>query len=137
MRRVCAQQEPPEQLARWLVEGYWYLSDFVPGQISHPDFPRLEPAEYYQSAVKRLWDLQNPDFATRPSGERCPSAALFDSQSSKVGRGVGGLAIPLFGFCVLALLSKQVPEADHRPRLPSAGGLAKPAFGFCVVALLV
>ena len=54
---------------------------------------------------KRLWDLQNPDFATRPSGERCPSAALFGSQSSKVGPGVGGLAVPLFGFCVLALLS--------------------------------
>jgi hypothetical protein len=105
MRRVCAQQEPREQLARWLVEGYWYLSDFVLGHISHPDFPRLEPAEYYQSAVTRLWDLHNPDFATRPRGERCPSAALFGSQSSKVGRGVGGLAVPLFGFCVLALLS--------------------------------
>jgi hypothetical protein len=30
MRRVCAQQEPRQQLDRWLVEGYWYLSDFVP-----------------------------------------------------------------------------------------------------------
>jgi hypothetical protein len=59
MRRVCAQQEPREQLARWLVEGYWYMSVFVPGHISHPDFPRAEPAGYYQSAVKRLQDLQN------------------------------------------------------------------------------
>lgn len=59
MRRVCAQQEPHEQLDRWLVEGYWYLSDFVPDHISHPDFPRDEPAEYYQAAVRRLWDLQN------------------------------------------------------------------------------
>lgn len=58
MRRVCAQQEPQGQLDRWLVWGYWYLSDFVPGHISHPAFPRPEPAEYYQSAVKRLWDLQ-------------------------------------------------------------------------------
>jgi len=40
MRRVCAQQEPRQQLDRWLVEGYWYLSDFVPGHTSHPDFPR-------------------------------------------------------------------------------------------------
>jgi hypothetical protein len=59
MRRVCAEQEPHEQLARWLVEGYWYLSDFVPGHTRHPDFPRPEPADYYQSAVKRLWDLHN------------------------------------------------------------------------------
>ena len=59
MRRVCAQQEPREQLDRWLVDGYWYLSDFVPGHISHSDFPRDEPAEYYQAAVRRLWDLQH------------------------------------------------------------------------------
>jgi hypothetical protein len=59
MRRVCAQQESREQLDRWLAEGYWYMSDFVAGHISHPDFPRPEPAEYYQSAVRRLWDLQN------------------------------------------------------------------------------
>ena len=39
MRRTCAQQEPREQLDRWLAEGYWYLSVFVPGHISHQDFP--------------------------------------------------------------------------------------------------
>ena len=59
MRRVCAQQQSREQLDRWLAEGYWYLSDFVPGHVSHPDFPRDEPAEYYKAAVRRLWDLQN------------------------------------------------------------------------------
>lgn len=59
MRRVCAQQEPWQQLDRWLVEGYWYLSDFVPGHTSHPDFPRPEPDPYYKAAVRRLWDLQN------------------------------------------------------------------------------
>ena len=59
MRRVCAQQENRQQLDRWLVEGYWYMSDFVAGHTSHPDFPRPEPAEYYQAAVRRLWDLQN------------------------------------------------------------------------------
>jgi len=66
MRRVCVQQEPREQLDRWLVDGYWYLSDFVPGHISHPDFPRDEPAEYYQAAVRRLWDLQNWFVTGRP-----------------------------------------------------------------------
>ena len=59
MRRTCAQQEPREQLDRWLAEGYWYLSVFVPGHISHQDFPRPEAAEYYEAAVKRLQDLQN------------------------------------------------------------------------------
>jgi hypothetical protein len=59
MRRVCALEQSREQLDRWLAEGYWYLSDFVPSHTSHPDFPRPEPAEYYQAAVRRLWDLQN------------------------------------------------------------------------------
>jgi hypothetical protein len=59
MRRVCAQQEPRHQLDRWLVEGYWYLSDFVPGHTGHPDFPRPEPARYYTAAIRRLRDLQN------------------------------------------------------------------------------
>jgi hypothetical protein len=58
MRRVCAQQESQQQLGRWLVEGYWYLSDNVPAHTSHPGFPRPEPAEYYQAVIKRLWDLQ-------------------------------------------------------------------------------
>lgn len=58
MRWVCAAYESRSQLDRWLVEGYWYFSDFVPGMTSHPDFPKPEPAEYYQAAVKRLWDLQ-------------------------------------------------------------------------------
>ena len=58
MRRVCAQQEPREQLDRWLAEGYWYLSDFVPA-ISATQISPDEPAEYYQSAVRRLWDLQH------------------------------------------------------------------------------
>jgi len=58
MRRVCAQQESREQLDRWLVEGYWYMSNYVPGWTSHPMFPRPAPAEYYKAAVRRLRDLQ-------------------------------------------------------------------------------
>jgi hypothetical protein len=59
MRRVCAQQETRDQLDRWLVEGYWYLADFVPAHTSHPNFPRPEPPEYYEAALQRLWDLQS------------------------------------------------------------------------------
>lgn len=59
MRRTCAQQESQERLDRWLVEGYWYLSIFVPGHTSHPNFPRPEPIEYYDAAVQRLRDLQD------------------------------------------------------------------------------
>jgi hypothetical protein len=58
MRRVCARLEQQDHLDRWLAEGYWYLSDFVPGHISHPNFPRPEPAGYYAAATQRLWDLQ-------------------------------------------------------------------------------
>jgi hypothetical protein len=58
MRRVCAGQASRQQLDRWLVEGYWYLSDNVPAHASHPSFPRPEPPEYYEAALKRLWDLQ-------------------------------------------------------------------------------
>lgn len=58
MRRVCAQMESRQQLERWLVEGYWYLSDNIPAHTGHPDFPRPEPAEYYDAAIKRLRDLQ-------------------------------------------------------------------------------
>jgi hypothetical protein len=59
MRRVCAQQETRDQLDRWLIEGYWYLAEFVPGHTSHPAFPRPEPPGYYEAALKRLQDLQN------------------------------------------------------------------------------
>lgn len=59
MRRVCARLEQQDHLDRWLAEGYWYLSDFVPGHTSHPNFPRPEPAGYYAAATRRLWDLQN------------------------------------------------------------------------------
>jgi hypothetical protein len=58
MRRVCAQQETQERLDRWLVEGYWYLADFVPDHTSHPSFPRPEPIQYYEAALERLRDLQ-------------------------------------------------------------------------------
>lgn len=59
MRRVCAQQQERVQLDRWLVEGYWYLSEFVPGHTSHPDFPRSELPGNYEAAIQRLRDLQN------------------------------------------------------------------------------
>ncbi|MFF0579838.1 hypothetical protein [Streptosporangium saharense] len=58
MRRVCARYEAEERLDRWLVDGYWFLADFVPGWTGHPNFPRPEP-EYYEAALERLHDLQN------------------------------------------------------------------------------
>jgi hypothetical protein len=59
MRRLCAAHESRSQLDRWLVEGYWYLSEYVPGMTGHPDFPRPEPDSYYHAAARRLRDLQN------------------------------------------------------------------------------
>jgi hypothetical protein len=34
--RLCAQQKARDQLDRWLVEGFWHPSEFVPAQVSHP-----------------------------------------------------------------------------------------------------
>ncbi|NUW43636.1 hypothetical protein [Nonomuraea rhodomycinica] len=59
MRRVCAEQETNERLDRWLVEGFWYMADFVPSHTSHPNFPRPEQPQYYEAAIERLHDLQN------------------------------------------------------------------------------
>jgi hypothetical protein len=57
LRRVSAQLEPQRQLDRWLVKGFWLLTEFVPGHTSHPDFPRPEPPEYYEAALERIRDL--------------------------------------------------------------------------------
>lgn len=57
LRRVCAQLEPERQLDRWLVMGFWMLTEFVPDHISHPDFPRPDPPEYYDAALERIRDL--------------------------------------------------------------------------------
>lgn len=45
------------QLPRWLAEGFWYMADFVKAHSSHPSFPRVYPADYYEAAYQRLWDL--------------------------------------------------------------------------------
>ena len=57
MRRACALLESRDDLDRWLAEGYWYLSDFVPGHTSHPNFPRPEPEQYYNDCIQRIGDL--------------------------------------------------------------------------------
>lgn len=43
-------------LARWVAEGFWYVSWFVPQWAGHPAFPRPDE-EYYSRACERLFDL--------------------------------------------------------------------------------
>ena len=67
MRRVCTKQETQAQLDRWLVEGYWYLAEFVPGHTSHPAFPRpRHPGSLHQGPRPRQPRLRQ----TRPHQPR-------------------------------------------------------------------
>jgi hypothetical protein len=44
-------------LDRWMAEGFWYVPSFVRDWTTHPNFPRIHNAEYYQKAYQRLDDL--------------------------------------------------------------------------------
>ena len=57
MRAACQQEADSESLDRWMVEGFWFLSDWLPEWTRHPNFPRPEPT-YYDAAIKRMRDLQ-------------------------------------------------------------------------------
>jgi hypothetical protein len=57
MRLVCVQQEGYDDVPRWMAEGFYDVSHFVAEWTSHPNFPRPEPAEYYQDCLERLRDL--------------------------------------------------------------------------------
>lgn len=58
MRQACAEHEGADALERWMVEGFWFCSDWVPTWTSHPNFPRPEPQAYYEAAIERMRDLQ-------------------------------------------------------------------------------
>lgn len=54
---------------RWLVEGFWFLADFVEGHTSHPAWKQkiaVDP-DYYAQAYQRLHDLVD-GFFTGQSG---------------------------------------------------------------------
>jgi hypothetical protein len=57
MEACCNASECVELLERWLVEGFWFMSWFVKDWTTHPSFPRPQPREYHEKALKRLDDL--------------------------------------------------------------------------------
>lgn len=57
MRFACGQHERHDDVPRWMAEGFYEVSHFVAEWTSHPNFPRPEPAEYYQDCLERLRDL--------------------------------------------------------------------------------
>jgi hypothetical protein len=57
MREVCAQYEDHDDLPRWMAAGFYEVSHVVAGWTSHPNFPRPQPAHYYQDCLERLGDL--------------------------------------------------------------------------------
>ena len=58
MRAACLDLAGQDTRERWMVEGFWILSDWLSDWTSHPNFPRPESVEYYEAAIRRMQDLQ-------------------------------------------------------------------------------
>ena len=58
-------------LPRWLAEGFWYLSTFVPAHTSHPAWQkqRTQEQEYFDKAYRRLEGLASWFFSGQPPWE--------------------------------------------------------------------
>ncbi|MFE5210372.1 hypothetical protein [Streptomyces sp. NPDC056600] len=57
MRAVCEEWQEAQEFPRWLAEGYYQVGWEVRSWTAHPNFPRPEPAEYYDACIERLTDL--------------------------------------------------------------------------------
>jgi hypothetical protein len=57
MHAICVDCADHPQLERWLAEGFWQSSTFITTWSGNREFPRTEPAEYYQRAWDQLNDL--------------------------------------------------------------------------------
>ena len=57
MEAACRSYAACAELPRWLVAGFWYANDAVPGLVSDPGFALLRPPRYYERACRRLWEL--------------------------------------------------------------------------------
>ncbi|MEV4754986.1 hypothetical protein AB0J86_07720 [Micromonospora sp. NPDC049559] len=57
MRAACVRQQGREVFERWLAEGFYEVSHFVPDWTGHPNFPRPQPREYYEDCLERVADL--------------------------------------------------------------------------------
>ncbi|MCC7249682.1 MAG: hypothetical protein IT473_13755 [Lysobacter sp.] len=57
MQEYLASERNTEDLQRQTAEGFWYLDWYVKEWSSHPNFPKVFPQSYYESAYERLHDL--------------------------------------------------------------------------------
>ena len=57
MRSACTEIEGTDSLDRWLVAGFWAMTDWLPAHTAHPNFRRPDPPSYYEAAMRRVSDL--------------------------------------------------------------------------------
>ena len=56
--KACVESKSDDSmLERWVAEGFWYVPRFVREWATHPDFPKIYKADYYDRAFTRLDDL--------------------------------------------------------------------------------
>lgn len=56
--KLCAESKSAEtKLERWIAEGFWYVPRFVREWTTHPNFPKVHAADYYEKAFTQLDDL--------------------------------------------------------------------------------
>ena len=57
MQQCCEESSKADTLERWMAEGFWYVPRFVRDWTTHPAFPRVHPAAYFEKAYQRLDNL--------------------------------------------------------------------------------
>jgi hypothetical protein len=82
MRRVCARLESRDHLERWLAEGYWYLSDFVPSHTSHPNSPGQGPPNITRLRSSAYGTCSTGSSPEDPSTRKATSGPTFDARVS-------------------------------------------------------
>lgn len=55
-----------EELPRWLANGFWYASTFIPEWTAHPHFPKEHESDYYLTALRRLHETVHWFFFGEP-----------------------------------------------------------------------
>ncbi len=56
--KLCAESKSSDtKLERWVAEGFWFVPRFVREWATHPNFPKVHAADYYEKAFSRLDDL--------------------------------------------------------------------------------
>jgi hypothetical protein len=57
MKLYAESKSNEPKLERWVAEGFWFVPRFVREWTTHPNFPKVHAADYYERAFTRLDDL--------------------------------------------------------------------------------